>query len=241
MEERAAVEIKEVTKTYQLEKTTFQALKGVDLTIPHGAFTAIAGCSGSGKSTLLNLIGCLDQPSSGEIYLKGKKIDELDERALDHVRLNTIGFVFQTFNLIPVLNIYENIELPLLIRKDMSSGEKKERVEHFMECVGLADKRRHKPSELSGGQRQRIAVARALVTAPEIVLADEPTANLDSKTGIEIIELMARINEEEKTTFVFSTHDTKVLKYTRHITWLEDGLIIKEEDQEGAYKKEAIV
>lgn len=225
MDNIAAVEVKNVTKTYQLEKTTFEALKGIDLTISHGDFTAIAGCSGSGKSTLLNLIGCLDQPTTGEIYIKGKKVDELNEKALDHVRLHTIGFVFQTFNLIPVLNIYENIELPLLIRKDMTSGEKKDRVEHFMECVGLADKRNHKPSELSGGQRQRIAVARALVTDPEIVLADEPTANLDSATGIEIIELMAGINEKEHTTFIFSTHDSKVLKYTRHTTWLEDGLI----------------
>lgn len=229
MENIEAVQIKNVTKTYQLEKTTFQALKGIDLTIPHGDFTAIAGCSGSGKSTLLNLIGCLDQPTTGEIYLKGKKVDELSEKALDHVRLHTIGFVFQTFNLIPVLNIYENIELPLLIRKDMTSGEKRDQVEYFMECVGLADKRNHKPSELSGGQRQRIAVARALVTNPEIVLADEPTANLDSATGIEIIELMASINEKQHTTFIFSTHDSKVLKYTRHTTWLEDGLIKSQE------------
>ena len=229
MENIEAVQIKNVTKTYQLEKTTFQALKGINLTIPHGDFTAIAGCSGSGKSTLLNLIGCLDKPTTGEIYLKGKKVDELDERALDHVRLHTIGFIFQTFNLIPVLNIYENIELPLLIRKDMTSGEKRDKVEYFMECVGLADKRNHKPSELSGGQRQRIAVARALVTSPEIVLADEPTANLDSATGIEIIELMAGINEKEHTTFIFSTHDAKVLKYTRHTTWLEDGLIKSQE------------
>ena len=229
MENIDAVQIKNVTKTYQLEKTTFQALKGINLTIPHGDFTAIAGCSGSGKSTLLNLIGCLDKPTTGEIYLKGKKVDELNERALDHVRLHTIGFIFQTFNLIPVLNIYENIELPLLIRKDMTSGEKRDKVEYFMECVGLADKRNHKPSELSGGQRQRIAVARALVTSPEIVLADEPTANLDSATGIEIIELMAGINEKEHTTFIFSTHDAKVLKYTRHTTWLEDGLIKSQE------------
>ena len=229
MENIEAVQIKNVTKTYQLEKTTFQALKGINLTIPHGDFTAIAGCSGSGKSTLLNLIGCLDKPTTGEIYLKGKKVDELNERALDHVRLHTIGFIFQTFNLIPVLNIYENIELPLLIRKDMTTGEKRDKVEYFMECVGLADKRNHKPSELSGGQRQRIAVARALVTSPEIVLADEPTANLDSATGIEIIELMAGINEKQHTTFIFSTHDSKVLKYTRHTTWLEDGLIKSQE------------
>ena len=229
MENIEAVQIKNVTKTYQLEKTTFQALKGINLTIPHGDFTAIAGCSGSGKSTLLNLIGCLDKPTTGEIYLKGRKVDELNERALDHVRLHTIGFIFQTFNLIPVLNIYENIELPLLIRKDMTSGEKRDKVEYFMECVGLADKRNHKPSELSGGQRQRIAVARALVTSPEIVLADEPTANLDSATGIEIIELMAGINEKQHTTFIFSTHDSKVLKYTRHTTWLEDGLIKSQE------------
>lgn len=229
MENIEAVQIKNVTKTYQLEKTTFQALKGINLTISHGDFTAIAGCSGSGKSTLLNLIGCLDKPTTGEIYLKGKKVDELNERALDHVRLHTIGFIFQTFNLIPVLNIYENIELPLLIRKDMTSGEKRDKVEYFMECVGLADKRNHKPSELSGGQRQRIAVARALVTSPEIVLADEPTANLDSATGIEIIELMAGINEKQHTTFIFSTHDSKVLKYTRHTTWLEDGLIKSQE------------
>lgn len=220
------VEIKGVTKKYQLEKTEFLALKGIDLEVPQGDFTAIAGCSGSGKSTLLNLIGCLDQSTTGEVWINNMKVDDMSERELDYVRLHTIGFIFQSFNLIPVLNIYENIELPLLIRKDLSKAEKKERVEHFMTCVGLADKRLHKPSELSGGQRQRIAVARALVTKPELVLADEPTANLDSKTGIEIIELMKHINETEQTTFIFSTHDPKVLQYTNHVIKLQDGKIL---------------
>ncbi len=225
------VELKGITKKYQLEKTEFLALKGIDLVIPAGDFTAIAGCSGSGKSTLLNLIGCLDNPTTGCIKLMGTEVSQMKDKELDDVRLLTIGFIFQTFNLIPVLNVYENIELPLLIRHDLSTKEKKERIEELMISIGLQDKRRNRPSELSGGQRQRVAIARALVTKPKIVLADEPTANLDSHTGIEIIELMKEINQRENTSFIFSTHDPKILKHTRHVIWLEDGKIKQGEEE----------
>ncbi len=224
------VELTGITKKYPLEKTEFLALRGIDLTIGEGDFMAIAGCSGSGKSTLLNLIGCLDKPTTGCIKLMGTEVSQMTDRQLDDVRLLTIGFIFQTFNLIPVLNVYENIELPLLIRKDLSPKEKRERIEELIMGIGLKDKRKNRPSELSGGQRQRVAIARALVTKPKIILADEPTANLDSHTGIEIIELMKEINHIEKTSFIFSTHDPKVLKHTRHVIWLEDGKIKQGEE-----------
>lgn len=223
------INIKQVTKTYNLGKTDVHALRGIDLTIQKGEFVTIAGASGSGKSTLLNLIGCLDYPSSGEVWIEGKRVDDLTEKRLNQLRLNTIGFIFQSFNLIPVLNIYENIELPLLIKKGVTAQEKKERVEHFINEVGLLKQIKQKPSELSGGQRQRVAIARALVTKPKIVLADEPTANLDSNTGIEIIELMHEINKHEDTTFIFSTHDPKIIQRASRVLYLEDGLIIKEE------------
>jgi putative ABC transport system ATP-binding protein len=219
------VTIKQVTKDYPLGKTVVQALRGVDLTINNGEFVTIAGPSGSGKSTLLNLIGCLDSPTKGEVWLNGTKINGQSDRALNKIRLHTIGFIFQSFNLIPVLNVAENVELPLLIIKDVSAEERKERVKHFIDAVGLSKQVKQKPAELSGGQRQRVAVARALATKPKIVLADEPTANLDSKTGIEIIDLMHKINKEESTTFIFSTHDLKIMQLADRVIMLEDGLI----------------
>lgn len=223
------IKIKQVTKNYDLGKTVVPALRGIDLHIEKGEFVTIAGASGSGKSTLLNLIGCLDYPTSGEIWIGDTKVNGLKEKELNHLRLYTIGFIFQSFNLIPVLNVYENIELPLLIMKEVSPSERKERVEYFIQEVGLSDQVKHKPYELSGGQRQRVAVARALVTKPQMVLADEPTANLDTKTGIEIIELMKEINRREKTTFIFSTHDPKVMQKVNRIYHLRDGLIESEE------------
>ncbi len=220
-----AVTINQITKDYSLGKTVVQALRGIDLTINNGEFVTIAGPSGSGKSTLLNLIGCLDSPTKGEVWLGDTKINGQSDRALNKIRLHTIGFIFQSFNLIPVLNVAENIELPLLIIKSVSVEERKERVNHFIKAVGLLKQVKQKPAELSGGQRQRVAVARALATKPKIVLADEPTANLDSKTGIEIIDLMHKINKNESTTFIFSTHDSKIMHLADRVIMLEDGVI----------------
>jgi putative ABC transport system ATP-binding protein len=225
----STVRLKKVIKDYHLEKTVVHALKGVTLDVEKGEFVTIAGASGSGKSTLLNLIGCLDHPTEGEVEVAGKAVSTLSERELNRLRLYTIGFIFQSFNLIPVLNVYENIELPLLIVPEVSLKERRERVRHFMNEVGLEDQEKQKPSELSGGQRQRVAVARALVTKPAIVLADEPTANLDSKTGIEIVELMHAINREEGTTFVFSSHDPKIIGKADRVLRLEDGALTGEE------------
>jgi putative ABC transport system ATP-binding protein len=219
------VKINHVTKDYPLGKTTVHALRGVDLEIKNGEFVAIAGPSGSGKSTLLNLIGCLDSPTKGEVWLSGTKINGQSDRALNRIRLNTIGFIFQSFNLIPVLNVVENVELPLLIMKDVTIEERRKRANHFIEAVGLAKQVKQKPAELSGGQRQRVAVARALATKPKIVLADEPTANLDSRTGIEIIDLMHKINRTDSTTFIFSTHDPKIMQLADRVIMLKDGLI----------------
>jgi putative ABC transport system ATP-binding protein len=222
------VELKSLKKDYDLGKTKVRALKGINLTIDKGEFIAVAGPSGSGKSTLLNLIGCLDYPTAGEVWIDGVLVSSLGEGKLNKIRLHTIGFIFQSFNLIPVLNVYENIELPLLIRRDVSASERKKRVTTLIEAVGLADQRTQRPAELSGGQRQRVAVARALVTKPAIVLADEPTANLDSKTGIEVIELMHSINKQHDTSFVFSTHDPKIIQRANMVHYLEDGRFKKE-------------
>jgi putative ABC transport system ATP-binding protein len=224
----ATVCVQELTKDYDLGKTKVHALRGIDLAVDKGDFITIAGPSGSGKSPLLNLIGCLDYPSSGSVWIGDREVTNLREGALDRIRRTTIGFIFQSFNLIPVLNVFENIELPLLIRKDVSAKERKERVNYFIEEVGLEKQLRQKPSELSGGQRQRVAVARALVTKPSIILADEPTANLDSHNGIEIIELMHEINRREKTTFIFSTHDAKIIERSMRVIYLEDGRIREE-------------
>jgi len=213
----------DLVKDYDLGKTVVHALKGVSVEIHGGEFATIAGASGSGKSTMLNLMGCLDHPTQGHVRVADKSVSALGERELNRLRLYSIGFIFQSFNLIPVLNVYENIELPLLIVPHIGPAERRERVMHFMKEVGLENQLRQKPSELSGGQRQRVAVARALVTKPPIVLADEPTANLDSKTGIEIIDLMHQINKEEGTTFIFSTHDPKIIARADRVIHLEDG------------------
>ncbi|MTI96792.1 MAG: ABC transporter ATP-binding protein [Firmicutes bacterium] len=223
------VSVQNVYKNYQLGKTTVPALRGVNLEITEGEFVSVAGASGSGKSTLLNLIGCLDTPSEGKIQVAGNLVNSLTEGQRNLVRLTVIGFIFQSFNLIPVLNLRENVELPLLIRKDVSATERKKRVDYFIDAVGLSGQAQQKPAEVSGGQRQRVAVARALVTHPKLVLADEPTANLDSKTGIEIIELMQQINREHKTTFIFSTHDPKVMQRASKIYHMEDGVIRREQ------------
>jgi putative ABC transport system ATP-binding protein len=214
-----------VTKDYPLGKTKVHALKGIDFTVREGAFMSVVGASGSGKTTLLNIIGCVDHATSGSVTIKGDEISEMNDKKLTNLRLYKIGFIFQTFNLIPVLNIRENVEFPLLLMKKLKKAEIMRRCEKLIEDVGITDFVKHRPSELSGGQRQRVAIARALVTQPDIVLADEPTANLDSKTGKNIIELMKDLNENEKTTFVFSTHDPDILTYANEVIRIKDGVI----------------
>jgi putative ABC transport system ATP-binding protein len=217
----SSVKVVDVTKDYALGRTRVPALRGVSLEVEPGEFMAVAGPSGSGKSTLLNLIGCLDHPSSGRVFIAGQDVQSLDDDALSDLRARKIGFIFQTFNLIPVLSALENVEFPLLFRGGNHEG--RARALRALEEVGLQDFARHRPDELSGGQRQRVAVARALVTDPVIVLADEPTANLDSATGEAIIDLMLEINRRDGTTFIFSTHDPKVMEHARRVVRLHDG------------------
>lgn len=219
------IQLTQVTKDYFLGNVRVPALKGVTLTIEPGEFTVIAGPSGSGKTTILNLIGCVDTATTGDVLIAGQKTSDLSDHELTDLRLNTLGFIFQSFNLIPVLDVYDNIEFPLLLKKNLTKKEKKTRVDYFIDRVGLTPYLKHRPSELSGGQRQRVAIARALVTKPQIVLADEPTANLDSKTGQSIIDLMKEINATDKTTFLFSTHDHSIMNQARRIVRLQDGVI----------------
>lgn len=224
-ESGAIVEIEEVTKSYPLGKITVEALRGVSLQINRGEFTTIAGPSGSGKTTLLNLIGCVDVPTTGVVRIAGRATGDLNDRALTRLRLETLGFIFQSFNLIPVLDVFQNVELPLLLQGDLSAAERRARVEEIVARVELTPQLGQRPNELSGGQRQRVAIARALVTGPAIVLADEPTANLDSVTGQTIIELMKELNRDENTTFIFSTHDPQVMEQAARIVELVDGRI----------------
>jgi putative ABC transport system ATP-binding protein len=206
------------------------ALNGVNLDIKDGDFVAIAGPSGSGKSTLLNIIGLIDTFTAGSLVINEINIANQSRHELSRLRRELIGFVFQSFNLLPVLNVFENIELPLLIsKKGGSKAQRRERIGFLLEETGLADRRSHYPPELSGGQQQRVAIARALVTSPRIVIADEPTANLDSDTGEKILGLMKTINKEEKTTFIFSTHDPEIWKTADHIVFLHDGNVKSEE------------
>jgi putative ABC transport system ATP-binding protein len=221
------IELKGVKKDYPLGATTVHAVRGIDLTIEEADFISIIGPSGSGKTTLLNIIGCIDSASEGSVKIHGQEVTTYSDRQLTDLRLHTIGFIFQTFNLIPVLSTRENVEFPLLLMKKehLSRKEIRSRAEKLIEEVGLKDQINQKPFELSGGQRQRVAIARALVTRPAIVLADEPTANLDSETGDRILMLMKELNELEKTTFIFSTHDPDILKYAHGVVKIKDGLM----------------
>ena len=222
------IELKNVKKNYPLGATTVHALRGVDLAIKEGDFISIVGPSGSGKTTLLNIIGCIDHASEGLVKIHDEDVTTYTDRRLTDLRLHTIGFIFQTFNLIPVLTTRENVEFPLLLMKkeNLSRKEIRSRAEKLIEEVGLKEQINHKPYELSGGQRQRVAIARALVTRPTIVLADEPTANLDSETGEMILKLMKELNTIEKTTFIFSTHDADILKYANGVVKIKDGLMV---------------
>ncbi|MBT6119940.1 ABC transporter ATP-binding protein [bacterium] len=221
----AIVELKNINKDYYLGTTVVHALKNINLTIEKGSFSAIVGPSGSGKTTLLNIIGCIDKSNSGSVQIHGNQIDSLTDNQLTELRLFNIGFIFQSFHLIPVLNVLENIEFPLLLMNKYSKKEIRMKALDMMEAVQITDQKNHRPPELSGGQRQRVAIARALVTNPEIVLADEPTANLDSETGSVILTLMKNLNKTRKTTFLFSTHDPEILKYADSSITIRDGQI----------------
>jgi putative ABC transport system ATP-binding protein len=230
----AIVSVRSVSKDYMLGRTVVPALRDVTLDVDEGEFLSIAGPSGSGKTTLLNLVGCVDTPTSGTVLVNGQDTSRLSERALTDLRLRTIGFIFQSFNLVSVLSVFQNVEFPLLLQGTLTKGERRERVQGLLEAVGLAEHARHRPSELSGGQRQRVAIARALVTRPKLVLADEPTANLDSATGATIIDLMRDMNRRDGTTFIFSTHDPKVMSHANAVVRIADGRIAAREPEGAA-------
>jgi putative ABC transport system ATP-binding protein len=220
------IDLKGIEKHYELGKTTVTALRGVDLSVDKGEFTVVTGPSGSGKTTLLNIIGCLDRASKGSYVLDGVDVSNRDFDDLADVRNQKIGFIFQSFNLIPVLDVAENIEFPCAVRKNAESAKVlRDRVLKLATRVGLEPYLKHKPDELSGGQRQRVAIARALITNPRLVLADEPTANLDSTTSESIIDLMLELNREDGVTFLFSTHDPRVVKHARRALQIHDGRI----------------
>lgn len=219
------VRIENVCKDYQMGEQQVQALKNITLNIEDGVFLAIAGPSGSGKSTLLNLIGCIDTPTTGKVYINGQDVSGETPDQLANLRARTIGFIFQTFNLLPVLSAAENVEYPLLQIKELSPAKRRERVAKYLDIVGLSKYAGHRPNQLSGGQRQRVAIARALAAEPKIVLADEPTANLDHKTGSGILQLMKESNRYYKTTFIFSTHDRRVMDMADRLVQVEDGEI----------------
>lgn len=225
---RQLVSLRNIVKEYQLGKTVVPALQGVNLELARGEFTVVMGPSGSGKSTLLNIIGCLDRPTSGTYQFDGQEVGHQDFDDLAGLRNEKIGIIFQSFNLIPVLNVTENVEFPCLMRRvKEKSAELRDRVNALCADVGLAPYLKHRPDELSGGQRQRVAIARALITRPELVLADEPTANLDSKTSEQIIALMQRLNEQMGVTFLFSTHDPRVMQHAHRVVYIADGKIVE--------------
>ncbi len=219
------IEFENICKTYSLGKVLIPALKNINLNITEGEFVAISGPSGSGKTTLLNLIGLIDKPTSGTIRFEENVITYNGQSKLHRLRQAKIGFIFQSFNLIPVLNAFENVEYPLLLTK-MSAQQRKKRVEEMLDEVGILSMRTHKPRELSGGQRQRVAIARALVHQPKIVLADEPSANLDLQTAQDILQLMAKLNQEENVSFIFSTHDPQIVKIAKRVVSIRDGKLV---------------
>ena len=220
------IRVQNVSKQYRLGDQMVLALQGVNLSIEEGVFLAIAGPSGSGKSTILNIIGCIDTPTTGKVFIDGADISGRTPDELADLRARTIGFIFQTFNLLPVLSAEENVEYPLLQFKELSREERRRRVAQFLDVVKLSKFARHRPSELSGGQRQRVAIARALATHPKIILADEPTANLDSTTGASIIELMRRVQIESRTTFIFATHDPQLMSHADETFAIRDGELV---------------
>jgi len=232
-DESAAVRLREVAKSYRTGAVEVPALRGISFDIPYHRFSMVVGASGSGKSTLLNLIGCIDAPTRGSVEVCGERIGRLDDDALADFRARNIGFIFQTFSLIPVLTAYENVEYPLVL-VGTPEAQRRRRTNELLEAVGLAAHARRRPNELSGGQRQRVAIARALVKAPQVVLADEPTANLDSETGASIVELMRRVQAESSTTFVFATHDPHLMSQADETFLIRDGTLIEHRRQGSA-------
>lgn len=220
------VKLQNVTKSFATGKVETQALRGVSFNIESGEFTALIGPSGSGKTTLLQLIGCLDLPTSGQVYINGKDVSHLNRNQRADMRKGTIGFIFQFFALIPTLTAYENIEMPLLLNGHTPT-ERRARVAELLEAVGLHDRAHHRPDQLSGGEQQRVAIARALAVKPALILADEPTANLDTPNGKMVMETMQRLNQETGVTFVFATHDPRVIQFARRVITLRDGLIVE--------------
>jgi putative ABC transport system ATP-binding protein len=214
------------TRDFKIGEVETHALRGVNLTIEAGEFTALVGPSGSGKTTLLQIIGLLDQPTAGSVCINGKDVTRLNRNQRADLRRGSIGFIFQFFALIPTLTAYENIEMPLLLN-GVKPEERRQRVNEMLEAVGLADRAHHRPDQLSGGQQQRVSVARALAIRPSMILADEPTANLDTENGRQVMELMQRLNKETGTTFVFATHDPRVISFATRVVTLRDGLIIE--------------
>jgi putative ABC transport system ATP-binding protein len=225
-----AVRLRQVTKTYEQGEAEVAAVKGISLDVPFHRFTMVVGPSGSGKTTLLNLIGCIDTPTSGTVEICGQDVGCLSDNALADFRAQNIGFVFQSFNLVPVLSAYENVEYPLLL-VGTPAKERRERAMAMLEAVGLVDHAKRWPNALSGGQKQRVAIARALVKQPQLVLADEPTANLDTTTGAGVIELMHDIQRQYRTTFIFSTHDPQLISHSEEICAIRDGVLVERSDR----------
>ncbi len=223
---QALAVLKNITKVYQQGSIQVEALRGINITLKRQQFIFIVGPSGSGKTTLLNLLGCIDTPTSGLFTLLGEDIARLTDNQLADFRNRHIGYIFQNFNLMAVLSAYENVEYPLILQK-ISLKERQERVAEILADVGLTKRQHHRPAQLSGGEQQRVAIARALVKRPDLILADEPTANLDSKTGSNIIELMLKMQERYKTSFIFSTHDTEVMHHANEIIAIKDGVVEK--------------
>jgi len=222
--------VTEVTRVYTVGEVETHALRGIDLNIGEKEFTTLVGPSGSGKTTLLQLIGCLDKPTTGKVYINGKDATVMNRNQRADLRKGTIGFIFQFYALVPTLTAFENVELPLLLMGKKNNH--KARVMELLDSVDLADRAAHRPDQLSGGQQQRVAVARALATKPSMVLADEPTANLDTENGEQVMEIMQKLNEETGTTFVFATHDPRVIKYAKRVVTLQDGLIVADSKNE---------
>jgi putative ABC transport system ATP-binding protein len=229
--EMEVARVENVTRIYKIGKVETQALGGVSLSIESGEFTALVGPSGSGKTTLLQMLGCLDRPTSGDVYINGKNVSKLNRNQRAEMRRGTIGFIFQFFALIPTLTAYENVELPLLLTGHNGSS-RRARVTELLKAVDLTDRGHHRPDQLSGGQQQRVAIARALATKPALILADEPTANLDTANGQQVMETMTRLNRETGVTYVFATHDPRVIQYARRVVALQDGLIVEHAEAE---------